>query len=73
MAEVVRLTVVGNQGEADIVCSLLRLNGIACFDRVTDPFGEQAGEFGAWREILVRDDELDAARAVLAAAAERQA
>jgi hypothetical protein len=65
--EVVRLTVVGNEGEAEIVCSLLRLHGLACFARVTDPFGENTGEFGAWREILVRDDQLEAARELLAA------
>ena len=61
-----RLTVVGNQGEADIVCSLLRVHGIPCFARVTDPFGENTGEFGAWREILVRPDDLEAARELLA-------
>jgi Putative prokaryotic signal transducing protein len=66
-AEIVRLTVVGNEGEAEMVCSLLRLHGIACFARVTDPFGENTGEFGAWREILVRDDELEAARHLLPA------
>ena len=30
-ADIVRLTVVGNEGEAEIICSLLRLHGIACF------------------------------------------
>ena len=66
-ADIVRLTVVGNEGEAEMICSLLRLHGIACFARVTDPFGESAGEFGAWREILVRDEELEAARELLPA------
>jgi Putative prokaryotic signal transducing protein len=66
-ADVVRLTVVGNEGEAEIICSLLRTHGIACFARLTDPFGESVGEFGAWREILVRDDELEKARTLLAA------
>lgn len=65
-ADIVRLTVVGNEGEAEIVCSLLRAHGISCFTRVTDPFGESVGEFGAWREILVRHDELEAARELLA-------
>jgi hypothetical protein len=68
MAGVVRLTVVANRGEADMLCALLRVNGIACFDRVADPFGEQAGEFGAWREILVSENDLEAARELLAAA-----
>jgi hypothetical protein len=29
----VPLTVVGTQGEADIICSLLRVNGIECGER----------------------------------------
>jgi hypothetical protein len=43
----VRLTVVGSQGEADVICSLLRANGIDGGDRhapemlgsFTDPWG----------------------------------
>jgi hypothetical protein len=67
MTDVVRLTVVANRGEADIICALLRVNGIACFDRVSGPFSEDVGDFGTAREILVRDDDLDAARELLAA------
>jgi hypothetical protein len=65
MADVVRLTVVANRGEADMLCALLRMNGIACFDRVADPFGEHSGEFGAWREILVSQGDFEAARELL--------
>ncbi|HEX6701920.1 MAG TPA: hypothetical protein VF101_14430 [Gaiellaceae bacterium] len=65
--DVVRLTVVANQGESDIICSLLRVHGIACFERVTDAYGEAVGDHGARREILVRSDELDEARELLIA------
>ena len=68
MAGVVRLTVVADRGEADMLCALLRVNGITCFDRVADPFGEHTGEFGAWREIVVSENDLEAACELLAAA-----
>jgi hypothetical protein len=67
VADVVPLTIVGTEGEAHIACSLLRANGIACFDRVLDTFGEAPHEFGAWREIVVRPHDLEAARELLAA------
>ena len=66
MAELVRLTVVANRGEADIVCSLLHVHGIACFDRVAS-FGESVTDFGTRREILVKEDDLEAARELLQA------
>ena len=65
MADVGRLTVVANWGEADMLCALLRVHGIACFDRVADPFGEHSGEFGAWREILVSQGDFEAVRELL--------
>jgi hypothetical protein len=63
----VRLTVVGDGMEADVVCGLLRSSGIECSQRQTDT------AIGAWdptgaggpREILVAADDLDAARAIL--------
>lgn len=62
MAEIVRLTVVRNEGEAEILCQMLRAEGIRCFHRVTDMTAEAAlMTFGGWREILV--DKLDHARA----------
>jgi hypothetical protein len=63
----VRLTVVGSQGEADIICSLLRVNGIECGERAADASFEGGG-FGGWREILVSKGQLEAARELLAAA-----
>ena len=64
----VHLTVVANQGEADIVCSMLRAEGIKCGERQTDlsaqPF---LVGYGGWREILVAEADLEAARELLAA------
>jgi hypothetical protein len=62
----VRLTVVGSQTEADIVCSLLRANGIRCGDRAADVSVQGGGGFGGWREIVVSDYDLDAARELIA-------
>lgn len=62
----VRLTVVGSQGEADIICSLLRVNGIRCGERAASVSVEGGGGFGGWREILVSEDQLEAARELLA-------
>jgi len=46
----VRLTVVATQGEADMICSLLRTEGIVCGDRAADGLGaEPDGGFGGWR------------------------
>jgi hypothetical protein len=68
MADSVRLTVMANQAEADVVCSLLRAHGIACADRPADiaAGSELGGGFGWWTEILVPEDALDAARELLA-------
>jgi len=55
----VRLTVVGSQAEADIICSLLRANGITCDERAAGAAIPGLGGFGGWREILVVEDQLD--------------
>ena len=57
----VRLTVVGSQGEADVICSLLRANGIECGERATDLSAERGGGWGGQREILVRQTDFGAA------------
>lgn len=62
----VPLTVVGSQTEADIICSLLRANGIRCGERATDVSIQGVGGYGGWREILVSKDQLKAARELLA-------
>jgi hypothetical protein len=66
--EKVRLTVVPDEGVAEALCGLLRSEGIDCFYRDTDVsaagiFGGTS--FGGWREILVADDDLERARALL--------
>ena len=64
----VHLTAVSSQAEPDILCSLLRENGIRCGDRPTDVAIQGMGGSGGWREILVSEDQLEAARELLPAA-----
>jgi hypothetical protein len=61
----VHLTAVSSQAEADMLCSLLRENGIRCGERPTDVAIQGMGGAGGWREILVSEDQLDAARELL--------
>jgi hypothetical protein len=68
VADVARLTIVGSQGEADVICSLLRAHGIDCSERGADLSAEQGGGFFGWREILVGEEDLQAARDLLEAA-----
>lgn len=58
----VRLTVVASQGEADLICSLLRAEGIKCTERMADSIESSGG----WREILVLESDLASARELLA-------
>jgi hypothetical protein len=63
----VRLTVVGNEIEAEAICGLLRTEGIACDHRQTD-MGAGAWEAtgsGGPREILVEPDDLERARELI--------
>jgi hypothetical protein len=69
MTAVVRLTVVATQGEADVICSFLRVNGIECAERAADT-GERGGGFGGRREILVTEGDLEGARELLASDAQ---
>ena len=68
MAEMVRLTVVPDEGAAEALVGLLRSEGIECFYRDTDVsatgiFG--GSSFGGWREILVGEGDLERARELL--------
>ena len=61
--------VVRTESEAEMLCGLLRSAGIECMYRVTD---QGAGAFdgmsvGGPHEILVRREDMDAAREVLSA------
>ena len=63
----VTLTVVGNEMEADMLCGLLRSNGIECFHRKTNTTGEgiYSETFGGQTEVLVEEDDLVSARELL--------
>jgi hypothetical protein len=68
MDEGVPVTTVSDEIEAEVVCGLLRSAGIECGHRVTeatDSALEGIASDGP-REILVRESELETARAVLA-------
>jgi hypothetical protein len=67
MDDLVAVDVVGTEAEAELLCSLLRSAGIASMHR---PTNQGAGAFDGWsaggsREILVRAEDLAAAREVL--------
>ena len=66
VADMASLTVVATQGEADVICSLLRAHGIECGERATDVSAERGGGFGGWREVFVSETDLGVARALIA-------
>lgn len=54
-----RLTVVPNLGEAEMLCGMLRVEGIRCAHRITDlAHDEDQHAFGGWREVLVAEPDL---------------
>ena len=59
--DVVPLTVVRTAEEAELVSGLLRTAGIESSHRSA----VSADEFSGWTEVLVREDDLDAARELL--------
>ena len=71
--EQVVVTVVETGPEADIVCGLLRSNGIDCGYRDTEAIDLSLEEFTAAgpREIVVHPSDLEAARKLLSAPPER--
>lgn len=64
----VHLTTVASQGEADVICGLLRTAGIECGDREATGAWTGSMAHGTWREILVAEADLEAARMLLAEA-----
>jgi len=66
--EGVVLTVVSGEPEAEIVCGLLQTNGIDCAYRDTEAIDSPIEDFTAAgpREILVREQDLEAARELIA-------
>lgn len=65
--EGVVLTVVSGEPEADLVCGLLQSAGIDCAYRDTEAIDSPLEDFTAAgpREILVREADLEQARALL--------
>lgn len=65
----VRLSIVANEQEAELVCGLLRQEQITCMYRITDLAFGSGGELpqsGAGpREVLVRPEDLSRARDLL--------
>jgi hypothetical protein len=61
----VRLTVVPTEGEAEVICGLLRANGIPCGQREVELASQAFG--GWWNEVLVPEDRLAEARELLEA------
>lgn len=71
MDDPVRVLIVPNEVEADVVCSFLRAAGFRCGHRVTNlGAGSWDGvpNVGGAREVLVDPADLEAAREVLASA-----
>jgi putative signal transducing protein len=67
--ETVVVKVVSGEPEAEVVCGLLRANGIECGYRDTEAIDSPLEDFTAAgaREILVRPADLEDAKALLAA------
>ena len=65
--ETVVLTVVPGETEAELLCGLLRANGIECGYRDTDAIDSPMEDFMAAgpREVFVHEADLEAARALL--------
>jgi hypothetical protein len=63
------LTVVPGETEAELLCGLLRSNGIECAYRDTDAIDSPIEDFIAAgpREVLVHEADLETARALLPA------
>jgi hypothetical protein len=64
-----RLTVVGNEIEADLACSLLRSEGIECFSKRTDlsaGMGDASSTIAGPFEIWVEEEDVERATELLA-------
>lgn len=67
--DAVVLTVVSGESEAEVVCGLLRTEGIECAHRDTEAIDSPLEDFIAAgsQEILVHEADLEAAKELLAA------
>ena len=70
--DAVVVTVVSGEPEAEVVCGLLRSNGIECAFRDTEAIDTPLEDFisAGRQEILVRESDLEAAKELLAASQE---
>ena len=66
MSDARRLSIVSGEAEAEIVCGLLRAEGVRCFHQATDISAEAFAGVGEWREILVLVEDLERARELIA-------
>ena len=72
MPELVHLTVVRNEPEAEVLCGLLRSEGIECEHRPTNfGVGTMDGLSGGAREVVVAEEGLEQAQEILAASMRR--
>jgi hypothetical protein len=69
MSELVYLTIVPNEHEAELLCALLRTEGIECDHRPTNfAVGSMDGMPGGGpREVVVAEESLERAQELLAA------
>jgi Putative prokaryotic signal transducing protein len=63
--ELVALTVVNSEPEAEIICGELRAAGIECAHRPATSAGMGTAFMGP-REVLVKEEDLEAARELVA-------
>ena len=71
MPELVPLTIVRNEAEAELLCALLRTEGIECDHRPTNfGVGTMDGMRGGAQEIVVDANGLERAHEILAASRE---
>ncbi|TML29390.1 MAG: DUF2007 domain-containing protein [Actinobacteria bacterium] len=68
MPELIPLTIVRNEAEAELLCALLRTEGIDCQHRSTNfGVGSMDGLPGGAREVVVDQEKLERAQELLAA------
>jgi hypothetical protein len=69
--DLVRLTVVESQGESDVICSFLQVEGIPCSESGLRVIGGEGGSpYGGSREIFVSEADLERAVELLNSRAE---
>ena len=71
MDDLVRVAVAPNEAEAEVICGLLRSEGIKCFYRQTDmaqAVYEGSVPSAGWQEVVVVAGDAERAREILAAA-----